>query len=181
MIDHVLGSKFPSVHMPMMASQLKDEVLENKEKPLYFEPIIGWRAWNIYVDPKRGRVRLQSITYKLLWPPGSPFRARCNTKQNLRHEAPNLVHKCGIYSVKNEDDAARWMNYQRSNSNCIRGIGEVKLWGNIYKFTRGYVAEYAYPASVHIDHDIPSKFDIDIREIVKLMRRTYRGVKVNTL
>lgn len=168
--------------MPMLMSALKPEDMhEQQHVPLYIEPTLGWRAWNIYVDNRRnGRVRLQSITHKLRWPPKIPFRARCLIKQNLNHQPPDKIHKCGIYAVKSEEDALKWLNYNRGSS-VLRGFGEVKLWGNVLRYEKGYIAEYAYPKSVFIDHEFPDRFPYDAREIVRELRRTYRGVNINML
>lgn len=157
---------------------------------MYIEPFTAWRAWTIHVDTEKSKVRLQSITYRLYWPPESPFCARCvkmagfygwSTPSgiNPEHTSPNVDHGCGIHGLKDEEDALKWMGY--GGTLQLRCYGEIKMWGLVYRFTKGYLAEYAYPKKIWIDHQVPENFPIDSREAVHELRRAYRGVEVRML
>ncbi len=63
----------------------------------------------------------------------------------------------------------------------LRCHGEVKLWGKVLRYTKGYLAQYAYPISVYLDPQPPENFPIESREAVKELRRTYKGVEVRLM
>ena len=117
--------------------------------PLLIEPITAWRAWEIYESKNRG-VLIRSVTWKMRWPPRKPVRAHClsQIRGTIRaappHSAPDVEHRCGLYAVKNEEQARGWA--RTSANNRLRIVGKVQLWGRVLVFTEGYLAEYAYPA-----------------------------------
>lgn len=167
--------------LPMLRSSLHLEPYDEEKVMMYLEPTIAWRCWAIHVNEKRGHIRLQSITHKLRWPPEVPFRAFCLTKYKPpdKHDAPDRTHKCGIYAVKTQEAAQQWIG----NSARVKmmALGQVKLWGKIHKYERGYLAEYAYPESILVEHEFPENFPVTAKEAVHELRRTYRGVKINLL
>jgi len=156
---------------------------------MYTDPFVGWRCWAI--EPNDDRIILRSITYKCNWTPEEKMEAKCLSTFSGekvfpdRHTVPNRDHGCGIYAVTEKEHALGWLNqywmsiYQ--NPKTFRAIGNVKLWGNVIKFTRGYLAQYAYPDKIWIPHEAPSEFPIEPRECVQELRKTYRGVEVNLL
>jgi hypothetical protein len=149
----------------------------------YIEPFVGWRAWNIHVE--NDEVSLRSITYQRTWHPGIPFTAECvENMWNRRH--PRSPHKspskecgCGIHAVMNMEDAFKWHGFGTLDK--MRCVGEADLWGVVYRYTRGYLAQYAYPKNLLVPHEVPKDFPIDARECVRELRKTYKGVKVNLL
>lgn len=149
----------------------------------YIEPFIGWRAWNIHVESDV--VRLRSITYQRTWLPDTPFTADCvdtihnKKKDKTPHISPSKECGCGIHAVTSIEDAFLWHGYGTLDK--MRCVGEAKLWGIVYRYTRGYLAQFAYPKTLYVPHEVPENFPIDAREAVKELRRTYKGVKVNLL
>lgn len=170
--------------LPMMAPVRDAEEHLATEKSFYIDPWIGWRSWNVILI--KDEALLRSITYKTIWKPGTELVAHCmksvtNDKEYWEngHESPDKAHGCGVYAVKTEEDAARWLNF--SPESRMRVMGEVKLWGTVFRYTRGYLSEYAYPKSIFVPHDIPEQFPIDSRELVHELRKSYRGVEVRLL
>lgn len=184
-LNHPLQGMPPAQHprLPMMAPVRDSEVEEKQQTNFYVEPFIGWRSWNIVVMDDK--VLLRSITYKTIWTPGTEFVAHC--KRNLgpydsfehNHDSPNKHHGCGIYAVKTEEDAARWLSF--SPESRMRVMGEVKLWGIVYRYTRGFLSQYAYPKSIYVPHETPEQYPLEPREIVHELRKSYRGVEVRML
>lgn len=168
-------------------------VEEEVEVDTYFEPWVAWRSWNLkLIDDK---IRLESITYRVIWEPESEICAKCinvgwnkmnqNHKDLGKHTTPNKNCGCGIYAVTDINGAKRWGDFPTSYGTGIAGYtrcyGEVKLWGIVYRYTRGFLAQKAYPKSLLIPHDLPTSFPLEPQEVVKELRRTYRGVEVNLL
>lgn len=129
---------------------------------------------------------MRSITYKTTWPAGDPMTAICGssiyTKPLESHESPDPVHSCGIHAVKETEDAVLWMGSGFTAGMAeLRCYGEVKLWGKVLRYTKGYLAQYAYPVQIWLDPQPPKDFPLDSREAVKELRRTYRGVEVRLM
>ena len=152
---------------------------------MYVEPYIAWRSWEIMVDERRQALRLRSITHRVKWPPGAAFRAHCleayrtiraQANPNNPHSAPNKAHGCGIYAVKTEEQAIRWRDFGAEN--ILRCHGTVKLWGVVYRYTHGFLAEYAYPEKIWVPPVPKPSLDLQPEEAVHELRRTYRGVEV---
>lgn len=143
--------------MPMQG-MVPDEELQatyELERPFYIEPIVSWRAWKCSFDGDT--VVLRSITYqRVVWPNREELKAECQREILARlpgHVAPNQTHGCGIYSVKTSEDALLWALANRNGP--VRVIGEVKIWGRILQYERGYISEYAYPANFYV----PENYD----------------------
>lgn len=165
---------------------MRDPVYENEELidyDTYIEPFIGWRAWNIILVGDN--VRLTSITHQKTWPPGEEMRAECvptmwnRGADRIRHSAPNKNCNCGIHAVLTMEDALQWHAFATPEK--MRCVGEAKLWGIVYRFTRGFLAEYAYPSKIWVPHETPHDFPLEPRECVRELRRTYKGVEVKLL
>lgn len=175
----------PHPKLPMTTPVPKEE-LEDEE--LFIEPFVAWRAWAVYADDVSGKFQLRSITYKSVWPVGEPIVATCGTTwdsggyKSDPHPCPDPGHSCGIYAVKKEDVAKQWMNsgYYVSKPE-LRCVGEVKLWGKVYRYTEGYLAEFAYPLRLFLDPMAPESFPVDSREAAHELRRTYKGVEVRLM
>lgn len=169
-------------HRPMQDPVAANETFVDYQT--YIEPFVGWRAWNITIETG-DKIRLRSITHQKLWIPEVPFEAKClptmwNKKSERPvHAAPHKECGCGIHAVMDKEGAMEWHGF--GNSMKMRCIGEVKLWGVVFRYTRGYLAQFAYPKELWVPHDVPEDFPIDSRECVKELRRTYRGVKVSLL
>jgi hypothetical protein len=177
----------PGDRLPMMHPVKEGEAEIEQQTNFYVDPFIGWRSWNVVVVSEK--VLLRSVTYKTLWTPGTEFTARCKKNvvhhyqgQNVpeNHSSPSKEHGCGIYAVTNQADAAKWCAF--STESTFRVMGEVKLWGAVFRYTRGYLSQYAYPKSILVPFEIPNDYPIeDPREIVHELRKSYRGVEVKLL
>lgn len=152
--------------LPMQTVPPADEFLDLEDIPFFVDPIVAWRAWGVCgvgacdCSHRRG-ILLRSITHRVPWLRRKPTRAHCLNcwKKNpgssvrtasLHHSAPDMAHGCGIYSVKTIDDAMAWSNH---GTKMFRVVGEVLLWGKVFRYTHGYIAEYAYPKSLWIPDD----------------------------
>ncbi|MEM4408584.1 MAG: hypothetical protein QXI19_07565 [Candidatus Caldarchaeum sp.] len=121
-----------------MASSLKKEDVLGEETPFAITPIVGYRVWNVYGQYRSPR--LESITLFTLWPFWKPLQAYCY--DHWLHSPPDSRHKCGIYALKSEEDARRWLDRPG------RVLGLVALWGRVLLYERGYIAQYAYPLAL---------------------------------
>lgn len=169
---------------PQFKEPMRDPVQGNEtfvDYETYMEPFLGWRAWNV-VEEDSKELRLRSITYQRIWMPEVAFEAICAptlwSKNRPKHKgiSPNKDCGCGIHAVMSKNDSLVWQNF--GDQSKLRVVGEVKLWGVVYKYTRGYLAQYAYPKSILVPHEIPDAFSMTAQEAVKELRRTYRGVEV---
>lgn len=122
-----------------------------QDVPFAIEPISAWRAWSVVDRHDRGPT-LRSITHHAWWPHREAMRARCLTQTRaiiqqrtptvLRHSCPHNGHRCGIYALREEDDLRSWA------TTSFHVAGRVKLWGRVYLYERGFIAEYAYPVAI---------------------------------
>lgn len=138
--------KFP------MAWPVSEEPRSNDDWKFYIEAIKSWRAWRVIeLD---GVLVLQSITFKSNWIPRQELIAECIPSRacpapKIRHAAPDIDHGCGIYSLKDKEDAVVWSKDYPTETETIV-YGEVFIWGHVFVFTKGYLSEYAYPANLII-------------------------------
>lgn len=122
-----------------------------KEAPFAIEPIVAYRAWTVdKTRPHRGPF-LRSLTYRVPWPERRPMRAHClaqfgaSLRERIappmlaRHRCPDANHRCGIYALRYQEDIVKWA----TSPNHVAGI--VRLWGRVYLYEKGFIAEYAYP------------------------------------
>lgn len=180
---HPMMAGMGQPRLPMTTPVSEDE-LEDYE--LYIEPFVAYRSWAIICDEDDKKVKLRSITYKHSWPSGAPLEAGCYQMAYgpppSPHSSPDAEHSCGIHAVKDPDDAKAWMSSGFTASLPeLRCFGTVKLWGKVLRYTKGYLAQYAYPEKVWLDPQPPENFPIDSREAAKELRRTYRGVEVRLI
>lgn len=124
----------------------------------FIEPIAALRLWRHW--PTDGL--LHGTASKEPWAPGHKLRARClvenwpsASRSSYRRiderncsEAPNIIHGCGIYGLKNVGAARDLIDYYGIagwNEHLI--VGKVYLWGSILEGSYGYRAEFGYPAA----------------------------------
>jgi hypothetical protein len=167
-----------------MSTPVPQEQLEDYQ--LYIDPFVAYRSWAIICDEDDQKVKLRSITYKTPWPSGEPMVAGCYQMhygtQPEPHDTPDAGHSCGIHAVKDDEDAIMWMGSGFTAQHAeLRCYGEVKLWGKVLRYTKGYLSQYAYPVSLFLDPQPPENFPIESREAAKELRRTYRGVEVRLM
>jgi hypothetical protein len=136
-----------SERLPMQWPPPKSEHLED-DWQLFPEAFQAWRSWRVVEWD--GELILQSITYKdTNWIPRQEVIAECRPSlggkvPEIPHPAPDPRHGCGLYSVKSQDSAAKWLNYVPTKQCGV--FGRVSIWGHIFEFERGYLSEFAYPS-----------------------------------
>ena len=178
MMYHVPSPNMLPMQAPPSGKPEVDEV------PLFIEPIVSWRSW--MVEFKGDDVTLRSITYKTPWLKRKACRAHCLyqwTNKNIPqahhlgpHNCPNLVHGCGFYSVKEIEAAKRWA---QNGSYTFRVIGKVKIWGSVFRYTDGYISEYAYPSDIFVSENYNhwknshAKPDAEPTEVAELIEAAY--------
>jgi hypothetical protein len=121
----------------------------NTVPQLQADPIIGWRVWGIVPwENVEGRKepRLTALAGGWPWPPGRATEAVCISTQH--HDAPKVKHECGVYALRNEDEAR-----QLAAPTIVEreyAIGRVSLWGRVVEHERGYRAQFAYPYAITV-------------------------------
>jgi len=128
------------------------EETEDEDWGFYGEAIQAWKAWRVI--ELHGILLLQSLVHRANWIPRQEMVSECMNKSNPNfrpHLSPNIRHGCGIYSVKQQDWALQWQRYP--NIEDVVVYGRVSIWGNVFKFTKGYISEYAYPSYLYVPPD----------------------------
>lgn len=129
------------------------------------EPVVGWRAYKIVRFLRRGgppEWRLASLTGREVYPAREPTEARClpdgggygyTPRTGFHHEAPWPGCVCGIWATRTKElmvgEAERYAD----------AWGEVKLWGRVLEFAKGWRAQYAYPKNLTIVRLPPIRVD----------------------
>lgn len=118
------------------------------------EPIEGWRAWRL--RRTEDGLRIAPTTPRPDWEPGVPIHATCSgahTREYMIynpelaefHRSPEPGCTCGIHAMK---DPRR---LRRSRPGKTAGvIGTVAMWGRVIEHTKGWRAEFAYPARLRL-------------------------------
>lgn len=122
------------------------------DAPFMIEPVEAWRAWTVDLSRSHRGPFLRSITYKAIWPERTPMHAHCLAQFRaslkdtppvvMRHDCPHAGHRCGIYALREEEDIGKWA------VSPLQVGGRVRLWGRVYVYERGFIAEYAYPVAL---------------------------------
>jgi hypothetical protein len=119
------------------------------------EPIEGWRAWRLRRN-EGDDLRIAPTTPRPDWEPGVPMHARCsgshermymvfNPELEAQHRSPEPGCTCGIHAMKEP------LRLRRSRPGKTAGvIGTVAMWGRVIEHTKGWRAEYAYPARLRL-------------------------------
>jgi hypothetical protein len=105
------------------------------------EPVHAWRTWRV-VQTRSG-LRLSSVVHDDVWEPRTEFRATCAHRH--AHEAPDATCDCGIYGVRSEASAARYLLGRNDPGVVRRVLGVVSLWGAVFEGVDGWRARFAYP------------------------------------
>jgi hypothetical protein len=112
-------------------------------------PVQAWRAWRV-VETRRG-LRLSSVVHDDVWEPRAEFRASC--AHLYAHDAPDAACDCGIYGVRSESSAARYLLGRNDPAVVRRAIGLVSLWGAVFEGAAGWRARFAYPYELWLPGD----------------------------
>lgn len=93
--------------------------------------------------------------WRTLWPKREELQACCSLDRP--HFSPDPDCDCGIYAFRSPDSL--WPGYMRASPIqkgwsegyvVQRVFGEVYLWGQVIRGTRGWRSEYAYPRRVYV-------------------------------
>jgi hypothetical protein len=104
-------------------------------------PVHAWRTWRV-VQTRIG-LRLSSVVHDDVWQPRIEFRAACAHRH--AHDAPDATCDCGIYGVRSEASAARYLLGRNDPGEVQRVLGLVSLWGAVFEGVYGWRAKFAYP------------------------------------
>jgi hypothetical protein len=104
-------------------------------------PVHAWRTWRV-VQTRAG-LRLSSVVHDDVWEPRTKLRAICAHRH--AHEAPDATCDCGIYGVRSESSAARYLLGRNDPGVVQRVLGLVSLWGAVFEGVDGWRARFAYP------------------------------------
>jgi len=119
------------------------------------EPIEGWRAWRLRRNDE-GAIRIAPTTPRPDWEPGVQIHATCSAAHTREymvynpelaefHRSPEPGCTCGIHAMKEP------IRLRRSRPGKTAGvIGTVAMWGRVIEHTRGWRAEFAYPARLRL-------------------------------
>ncbi|GBC86801.1 hypothetical protein HRbin12_00800 [bacterium HR12] len=119
------------------------------------EPIMGWRAWRLRRRPD-GLLRIAPTTPRSDWEPGVAIHATCSgahTREYLVynpelvafHRSPEIGCTCGIHAMKDPRRLRRSRPGRRAGV-----VGTIAMWGRVVEHTRGWRAEFAYPARLRL-------------------------------
>ena len=124
------------------------------------EPLVSYRAWNIYGRNVPGEESLWPIFASEEWIPGIPM---------VRNHADH-----GIYSWKKMYDTINYVSIELCSDVFCTCIGEIHSWGQIQEFSKGYQSEFAYPKKLYI---------INNPELAQNLQRRYgcevKNIKIN--
>ena len=109
--------------------------------PDAFEPVHAWRTWRVVRT--RSGLRLSSVVHDDVWQPREELRAVC--AHHHAHDAPDATCDCGIYGVRSDASAARYLLGRNDPGVVRRVLGIVSLWGAVYEGVDGWRARFAYP------------------------------------
>lgn len=148
-------------------------------EPAVCEPMVLWRAWRIEECPDSGALSLRSIHYRTTWPGNSShLAAKCLerkeagiTKPSNSHTAPHPEHECGIYGVAEVKQCEQWATRGAGFPEKLAAIGEIDLWGRIWRCERGVRGQFARPRWIRLLLPVPPR--IDAEEIVMELRKLY--------
>lgn len=115
-------------------------------------PVHAWRSWRVVET--RGGLRLSSVVHDDVWEPRVEFRAACAHRH--AHDAPDATCDCGIYGVRSETSAARYLLGRNDPGVVRRAIGLVALWGAVFEGADGWRARFAYPYELWLPGDAGS-------------------------
>jgi hypothetical protein len=116
------------------------------------EPVLGWRAWRLVRSA--GELRIVPTTPRAAWEPRVPIHATCsgshtreymihNPELAKDHRSPEPGCTCGVHAAKDPGRLAR-------TGRASAVVGRVAMWGRVIEHTKGYRAEFAYPARLRL-------------------------------
>jgi hypothetical protein len=111
------------------------------DRPLFIEPVIGWRVWRLgRID---GAIRLVSPAKAAEWPPRAAMEAACS----LRRGSHGLDEcSCGLYAASTPEYLAGSGVFMTDA--CI--VGTIAMWGTVVEHERGARSMFAYPQRLRL-------------------------------
>lgn len=121
------------------------------EAPDYFEPVLGWRSWDIDPDYRPGEVPILNSLNGTPWPPGEAMEAQCN-RTRAHDGVPGRNCSCGLYSANNlaHLQSMHYHAYNEEHGRGLRVVGELNNWGKVFPGTQGWRAQFAYPKVIYV-------------------------------
>ena len=104
--------------------------------------LVGWRSWGLAKTP-RGILLISHA--ETIWPADTPLQAACGRGSHL---APGNKCTCGIYALAEHDH----FPYYAYDGNDYAVFGQVSLWGEVIRGSKGFRAQYAYPKTLYLAH-----------------------------
>src|SRR5574337_877167 len=124
--------------------------------PDFVEPLVGWRAWRIWIPPP-GSISCPAFSSVILDTPWTP-RRRFSAEHSfdLGAKCRGLLDpgcSCGIYAFRRPFEAFGYLMKVRDRllgRSVEVALGTVSLWGRGIECELGYKAQYAYPKHVYL-------------------------------
>jgi len=103
--------------------------------------LVGSRCWGL-AKTEHG-IQLASHG-GAIWPAGAPLEASCDKRK--RHVPPGEHCTCGVYALSEQGGYP----YYAYDGPGYAVFGQVYLWGDVIRGTRGYRAHFAYPKALYL-------------------------------
>lgn len=104
---------------------------------------VGWRCWGLARTEHGIMLASHGGT---IWPTDRPLQAACGSGKD--HDAPASKCTCGVYALTEHDG----FPYYAYDGPSYAVFGQVHLWGEIVKGTKGFRAQYGYPKALTLSH-----------------------------
>jgi hypothetical protein len=151
--------------------------------PDFASPIVGWRMWSI--TAARGRHRLCSPLFRVVWPPTTELRAVCDARghwpwrrRRQDHVVPVARCGCGLHAMAAPGYLSAYILPPASSQIVRRAIGRVSLWGRVVEGSCGWRAEAAFPAEIWLPQADSAGHGIDDVDAIAMDLADY-GVRVH--
>lgn len=144
------------------ASNARAEVyLPGGDGGLVAGPIVAFRSW--WIVTWSLEIRVCSLTNMIVWTPGMPQRAMCQTSNQhnggadrpanwAKQRAPVRGCSCGNYGFRQIDAALTYEPPVQNFPNVMaRAWGAVALWGRVIEHAHGWRAQWAYPLELWLE------------------------------
>jgi hypothetical protein len=124
--------------------------------PDFVVPLLGWRAWRLWVPPPGSGTcpAFSSVILGTPWAPRRRFSAEHSFDLGARCRGLlELGCSCGVYAFKDLAEAFIYLTNVRDRllgMSADVALGTVSLWGKVVECERGYKAQYAYPHHIYL-------------------------------
>jgi hypothetical protein len=105
--------------------------------------LVGWRCWGL---AKTGS-GLQLCSHGgTIWPTEAPLTAECGSGKT--HASPGDKCSCGVYALSEQDG----FPYYAYDGPAYAVFGQVYLWGEVIRGSKGYRAQFGYSKALYLAH-----------------------------